>query len=559
MSAGSDHHLGRRDSDGSVPHVQPGDRSRSSGGDASAAAEQGGPARLSTRRRYRSTSRRCWCSQRCRGPQDACGGRQEHRLLRDSGRQFTINRCCPPASRRRPCGGMGRRVAQDGGPLVFNAPSLTIEANWSAPGGSLGQRARGCDGRLPAAPAARSTRRCTGRTRPAASQDDDARPRSASRPSRTPGRCRSSRTCTAPSGRATRATATPRPGTCRRRATSRRATPPTGTWYGFFRGASGRRRLSRRAVGRRAGDRVPLPERPARPSTLWYHDHTLGMTRLNVYAGPAGFYLLRGGPGDAVVDAARHAGHPARARARRLAMPPGRRYYEIPIAIQDRSFNADGSLFYPGHPRLLRWASPGPYIPRRRDISPIWNPEFFGNTMVVNGKAWPCLVRGAAPVPVPVPQRLRLAVPDPRLRRSEPIPRRSTVWQIGAEGGFLRGAGELTLTATAADGPGRARRCHRGLHATSPAAPITPAQPRARTSPSAAACPARSFDHGRPGHDRPGDAVRCDSRYLAATIRRTPPATPGGSSVLRCRTGGSTRRAGAGRGGRRRSFDGVRT
>jgi hypothetical protein len=33
-----------------------------------------------------------------------------------------------------------------------------------------------------------------------------------------------------------------------------------------------------------------------RAATLWYHDHTLGMTRLNVYAGPAGFYLLRGGP-----------------------------------------------------------------------------------------------------------------------------------------------------------------------------------------------------------------------------------------------------------------------
>ena len=33
-----------------------------------------------------------------------------------------------------------------------------------------------------------------------------------------------------------------------------------------------------------------------RATTLWFHDHTLGMTRVNVYAGPAGFYLLRGGP-----------------------------------------------------------------------------------------------------------------------------------------------------------------------------------------------------------------------------------------------------------------------
>ena len=35
-----------------------------------------------------------------------------------------------------------------------------------------------------------------------------------------------------------------------------------------------------------------------RATTLWYHDHTLGMTRLNVYAGPAGFYNIRGGPDD---------------------------------------------------------------------------------------------------------------------------------------------------------------------------------------------------------------------------------------------------------------------
>ena len=39
-----------------------------------------------------------------------------------------------------------------------------------------------------------------------------------------------------------------------------------------------------------------------RATTLWYHDHTLGMTRLNVYAGPAGFYLIRGGPDDQVVS-----------------------------------------------------------------------------------------------------------------------------------------------------------------------------------------------------------------------------------------------------------------
>ena len=42
-------------------------------------------------------------------------------------------------------------------------------------------------------------------------------------------------------------------------------------------------------------------------TTLWYHDHTLGMTRNNVYAGPAGFYLIRGGPGDMVLELAQWA------------------------------------------------------------------------------------------------------------------------------------------------------------------------------------------------------------------------------------------------------------
>src|SRR4029453_5539614 len=69
-------------------------------------------------------------------------------------------------------------------------------------------------------------------------------------------------------------------------------------------------------------------------ATLWYHDHTLGMTRSNVSAGPAGFYLLRGGPGDDVTGVL-----PGPAPA--LGDAPGTKYFEIPIAIQDRSFNLD--------------------------------------------------------------------------------------------------------------------------------------------------------------------------------------------------------------------------
>ena len=96
-------------------------------------------------------------------------------------------------------------------------------------------------------------------------------------------------------------------------------------------------------------------------TTLWYHDHALGNTRLNVFAGLAGFYLIRD-EGE-----------------KRLNLPRGR--YEIPLLIQDRLFNADGSFLYPVQ-------TPGDPDPR---VPPIWIPEFFGDTILVNGKVWPFL------------------------------------------------------------------------------------------------------------------------------------------------------------------------
>ena len=81
--------------------------------------------------------------------------------------------------------------------------------------------------------------------------------------------------------------------------------------------------------------------------------------------------------------------------------PAGLIYREIPIAIQDRCFNADGSLFYPDNRAFFEGLDTSqlqiPLIPeltgdgKASDISPIWNPEFFGNTIVVNGKTWPFL------------------------------------------------------------------------------------------------------------------------------------------------------------------------
>ena len=76
-----------------------------------------------------------------------------------------------------------------------------------------------------------------------------------------------------------------------------------------------------------------------------------GMTHLNVYAGPAGFYIVRGGPDgdDSVLDSrfGTPSVLPGPAHHENDQFPSNKTYYEIPIAIQDRSFNADGSLFYP--------------------------------------------------------------------------------------------------------------------------------------------------------------------------------------------------------------------
>jgi spore coat protein A, manganese oxidase len=169
-----------------------------------------------------------------------------------------------------------------------------------------------------------------------------------------------------------------------------------------------------------------------RASTLWFHDHTLGMTRLNVYAGPAGFYLLRGGASDL-----REGTLPG--PAPQLGDAPGTRYYEIPIAIQDRSFNADGSLFYPAS-RAFFDGFEGPYVPDS-DIAPIFNPEVFSNTMVVNGRTWPVLQVE------PRRYRFRLLngcdsrflilkiVRDPLAPR--PAVAALPFWQLGTEGGFL--------------------------------------------------------------------------------------------------------------------------
>ena len=104
-------------------------------------------------------------------------------------------------------------------------------------------------------------------------------------------------------------------------------------------------------------------------TSMFYHDHALGMTRTNVYSGLAGFYILLdpslepanlpGGPADAPLD---QYGHP----------------YRIGLAFQDRMFDTNGQLYFP---------SDGD----NEEVHPFWLPEFFGKVILVNGRSWPYL------------------------------------------------------------------------------------------------------------------------------------------------------------------------
>jgi FtsP/CotA-like multicopper oxidase with cupredoxin domain len=221
-----------------------------------------------------------------------------------------------------------------------------------------------------------------------------------------------------------------------------------GTWYDFFAGKA------RSSFGETWGPGYAVSQYPNNETgTKWYHDHSLGLTRLNVYAGPAGFYIVRGGPrGDLAVRDRRNgrlALLPRPAPNELDQVIPNQRYYEIPIVIQDRSFNDDGALFYPNTREFFDGVA-GPYIPDT-DVSPTWNPEFFGNTLMVNGNTWPYL---------DVEQRrYRFRFLNGTQSRflildfNELTNAGAEVWQIGNEGGFLDEPIDLTGTPRMLIGP----------------------------------------------------------------------------------------------------------
>ncbi|MCF8243583.1 MAG: multicopper oxidase domain-containing protein [Saprospiraceae bacterium] len=140
---------------------------------------------------------------------------------------------------------------------------------------------------------------------------------------------------------------------------------------------------------------------------LWYHDHTLGITRLNVYAGLAGMYLLRDN------------------NELSLNLPTGN--YERELVIQDKQFSSDGSMYFPA---LLSDPEAADF-PTNPAIEPTIFPEFFGDYILVNGAAWPKLDVQ------PTKYRFRLLNASDSRFYIFKLSNNANFQQIGTEGGLL--------------------------------------------------------------------------------------------------------------------------
>ncbi len=134
---------------------------------------------------------------------------------------------------------------------------------------------------------------------------------------------------------------------------------------------------------------------------LWYHDHAMAITRLNMYAGLFGLYIVR----DEVEDS--------------LNLPKGR--YEIPLILSDRSFRADAQLYYP--------VSGDPEKP--------WISEFFGSAILANGTLFPFVDVE------PRKYRFRLVNASNSAFLYLSLSNRQAFWQIGSDQGLFAAPVEL--------------------------------------------------------------------------------------------------------------------
>jgi len=142
------------------------------------------------------------------------------------------------------------------------------------------------------------------------------------------------------------------------------------------------------------------------PTMLFFHDHAIGITRLNNFAGlNGGVFMIR----DPAIDIP-------------LRLPCGE--FEVPLVIADKTFTASGQLNF--------------YMPPSNPaVHPIWASHFLGDTILVNGVVWPFLeVR---------PCRYRLRIVNASDTRTYGLQLFNPVAgvagplfvQIGSDGGYL--------------------------------------------------------------------------------------------------------------------------
>jgi len=164
-------------------------------------------------------------------------------------------------------------------------------------------------------------------------------------------------------------------------------------------------------------------EQPA--TTLWFHDHTLGATRTNIYSGLVGVYFIRdeydtGVPGTG------------------LNLPAGP--YEVELLIQDKMFDTNGQILFPdgtGANATTANTPNGPEDgagfngpPPNPSTHPYWIPEFFGDVILVNGKSWPYFDAE--------PRRYRLRFVNGANARFFNLTISGVqIWLIGTDGGLL--------------------------------------------------------------------------------------------------------------------------
>jgi spore coat protein A, manganese oxidase len=147
---------------------------------------------------------------------------------------------------------------------------------------------------------------------------------------------------------------------------------------------------------------------------IWFHDHTLGATRLNVYAGLAGAYVLTD------PDLELPAGLDAVGLKR---TSPTADDTIVPLVIQDRMFDTNGQLYFPN----LGINPEHPY----------WVPEFIGDTVVVNGKAWPYKNVKAQRYRFLFLNGSNARTYDMRFAISSGSGTAPLMWRIGSEGGYF--------------------------------------------------------------------------------------------------------------------------